>query len=61
MFACSKAKANSTIRRNTMVKEPILIVDDEKNIRLTMSQSLEPLKIPVRTAVNGEEALAKAS
>jgi tetratricopeptide (TPR) repeat protein len=40
-----------------MVKKPILIVDDEKNIRLTMFNALEPLKIPVRTAVNGEEAL----
>lgn len=42
-----------------MEKKPILIVDDEKNIRLTMSQSLEPLGIPVQTAVNGEEALKK--
>lgn len=42
-----------------MEKKPILVVDDEKNIRLTMSQSLEPLKIPVQTAVNGEEALQK--
>jgi DNA-binding NtrC family response regulator len=42
-----------------MEESPILIVDDEKNIRLTMSQSLEPLKIPLRTAVNGEEALQK--
>lgn len=42
-----------------MEKKPILVVDDEKNIRLTMSQSLEPLDIPVQTAVNGEEALRK--
>ncbi|WP_024336498.1 sigma-54-dependent transcriptional regulator [Desulfotignum balticum] len=42
-----------------MEKTPILIVDDEKNIRLTMSQSLEPLAVPVQTAVNGEEALQK--
>ncbi|MFO7667599.1 MAG: response regulator [Desulfobacterales bacterium] len=40
-----------------MEKKLILVVDDEKNIRLTMSQSLEPLGITVRTAVNGEEAL----
>ncbi|MDA8134732.1 MAG: response regulator [Desulfobacteraceae bacterium] len=40
-----------------MEKKNILIVDDEKNIRLTMSHSLEPLGIPIRTAVNGEEAL----
>ncbi|MCF8137887.1 MAG: response regulator [Desulfotignum sp.] len=42
-----------------MEKTPILIVDDEKNIRLTISQSLEPLAVPVETAVNGEEALQK--
>ena len=42
-----------------MEKKPILVVDDEKNIRLTMSQSLEPLDFPVLTAVNGEEALQK--
>jgi DNA-binding response OmpR family regulator len=37
---------------------PILVVDDEKNIRMTMSQSLEPLGFRVETAVNGEEALS---
>jgi len=42
-----------------MEKKSILVVDDEKNIRLTMSRSLESLGIPVQTAVNGEEALAK--
>jgi DNA-binding response OmpR family regulator len=42
-----------------MEKKPILVVDDEKNIRMTMSQSLRPLEIPVQTAVNGEEALQK--
>jgi DNA-binding response OmpR family regulator len=42
-----------------MQKKPILVVDDEKNIRLTMTQSLEPLSIAVQTAVNGEEALQK--
>ena len=40
-----------------MEKNSILVVDDEKNIRLTVSQSLESLNVPVRTAVNGEEAL----
>jgi len=40
-----------------MQKKAILVVDDEKNIRLTLSQSLETLEIPVQTAVNGEEAL----
>jgi len=38
---------------------PILVVDDEKNIRLTLSQSLESLGVEIRTAVNGEEALQK--
>ena len=42
-----------------MEKKKILIVDDEKNIRLTMSRALEPLEFPVQTAVNGEEALRK--
>ena len=42
-----------------MEKKSILIVDDEKNIRLTMSQSLEPLGMEVQTAVNGEEALQR--
>jgi DNA-binding response OmpR family regulator len=42
-----------------MEKNAILVVDDEKNIRLTLSQSLEPLGLPVQTAVNGEEALQK--
>lgn len=39
--------------------KPILVVDDEKNIRLTMVQSLEPLGMTVETAINGEEALQK--
>jgi len=42
-----------------MEKKTILVVDDEKNIRLTLSQSLEPLGLPVQTAVNGEEAVQK--
>jgi CheY-like chemotaxis protein len=37
----------------------VLIVDDEKNIRITLSMALEALKIPVDTAENGEEALQK--
>ncbi|MEJ2657730.1 MAG: response regulator [Desulfobacterales bacterium] len=40
-----------------MEKQAILVVDDEKNIRLTISQSLEPLDLPIRTAASGEEAL----
>ena len=52
-----------TLTRNhpeePMKKKSILVVDDEKNIRLTMAQSLEALDIPVHTAVNGEEALQK--
>jgi len=42
-----------------MVSKPILIVDDEKNIRLTLSQALETLSAEIDTAANGEEALAK--
>jgi len=37
----------------------VLIVDDERNIRLTLSMALEALNIPVDTAENGEEALQK--
>jgi DNA-binding response OmpR family regulator len=40
-----------------MERKAILVVDDEKNIRLTLSQSLEPLGMPVQTAANGEDAL----
>lgn len=42
-----------------MNKNLVLIVDDEKNIRLTMTQSLESINFTVQTAVNGEEALQK--
>jgi DNA-binding response OmpR family regulator len=37
----------------------VLIVDDEKNILLTLSQSLEVLQLETDTATNGEEALTK--
>ncbi len=42
-----------------MGTKPILIVDDEKNICLTLSQALEVLAAETDTALNGEEALAK--
>jgi DNA-binding response OmpR family regulator len=42
-----------------MISKPILIVDDEKNIRLTLSQALETLGAGIDTASNGEEALKK--
>lgn len=42
-----------------MNEKPVLVVDDERNIRLTISRSLEDLQLEVETAVNGEEALAK--
>jgi len=42
-----------------MSNRSVLIVDDEKNIRLTLSMALEKLNVPVDTAVNGEEALQK--
>jgi DNA-binding NtrC family response regulator len=41
------------------MSKPILIVDDEKNIRLTLSTALESLGIETDTAEDGEEALAK--
>ncbi|MBN1123598.1 MAG: response regulator [Sedimentisphaerales bacterium] len=37
----------------------ILIVDDEKNIRMTISQALSDMDVQTETAVNGEEALLK--
>lgn len=42
-----------------MKANKILIVDDEKNIRMTISQALEDMDIEIETAVSGEEALAK--
>jgi DNA-binding response OmpR family regulator len=42
-----------------MKARPVLIVDDEKNIRLTLSQSLESMGLGTDTAMDGEEALAK--
>jgi DNA-binding response OmpR family regulator len=40
-------------------RSSILIVDDEKNIRLTLSQALESPEAETDTASNGEEGLAK--
>jgi FixJ family two-component response regulator len=42
-----------------MSDRSVLIVDDEKNIRLTLSQALEKLNLPVDTADSGKEALKK--
>jgi FixJ family two-component response regulator len=42
-----------------MKTKSVLIVDDEKNIRLTLLRTLESMDLSVRTAVNGEEALDK--
>lgn len=42
-----------------MKANKVLIVDDEKNIRLTISQALADLDVQTDTAVNGEEALSK--
>lgn len=41
-----------------MERKSVLVVDDEKNIRLTMSRALEGIDVDVTTAINGEEALA---
>jgi DNA-binding NtrC family response regulator len=37
----------------------ILIVDDENNIRLTLTQALQTLGVEIDTAANGEEAVEK--
>jgi DNA-binding NtrC family response regulator len=42
-----------------MSERRVLVVDDEKNIRLTLTQSLRSLDLETDTAVNGEEALSK--
>jgi DNA-binding response OmpR family regulator len=42
-----------------MKEKSILIVDDEKNIRLTLSQALETLDVQTDTAADGGEALIK--
>lgn len=42
-----------------MAQRRILIVDDEKNIRLMLTQALASDETRVETAVNGEEALQK--
>jgi len=42
-----------------MIEKPILVVDDEKNIRLTLVEALSSLQTEIDTAINGEEALAK--
>jgi DNA-binding NtrC family response regulator len=44
-----------------MIGKPVLIVDDEKNIRLTLSIAIENMGLEIDTAMNGEEALAKLS
>jgi len=36
-----------------MKDKSVLIVDDEKNIRLTLSQALEVLEVETDTAANG--------
>jgi DNA-binding response OmpR family regulator len=42
-----------------MATKSILVVDDERNIRLTLSRALESPDWSVQTAVNGEEGLQK--
>ena len=42
-----------------MPEKTILIVDDEKNVRTTLSQALEDLGRPLASAVNGEDALRR--
>jgi DNA-binding NtrC family response regulator len=42
-----------------MDKKPALVVDDERNIRLTFSETMTQMGFDTRTASNGEEALTK--
>lgn len=42
-----------------MGKKTVLVVDDEKNIRLTFSETMTQMGFDTRTASNGEEALTK--
>ncbi|RQV98921.1 response regulator [bacterium] len=42
-----------------MEQKNVLIVDDEKNIRLTLSQALSAIDLNPESAMNGEEALDK--
>jgi DNA-binding NtrC family response regulator len=42
-----------------MNRGSVLIVDDEKNIRLTLAMALETLNLQVEMAAHGEEALQK--
>ena len=41
------------------MKKKVLIIDDEKNIRLTLSESLETVNYEVDTAVDGEHGINK--
>jgi DNA-binding NtrC family response regulator len=43
----------------TTEKQRLLIVDDEKNIRLTLTHTLEMAGYEIETAINGEDALAQ--
>ncbi len=46
-------------KETSMRDKPILIVDDEKNIRLTLSRSWEALGVETDSAEDGKEALVK--
>jgi DNA-binding NtrC family response regulator len=47
------------MKATKMKAKKVLIVDDEKNIRMTISQSMADINVETDTAVNGEEALSK--
>lgn len=42
-----------------MKSDRVLLVDDERNIRLTLTRALEDMGLEVETAASGEEALAR--
>ncbi len=47
------------MKKTSVRGKPVLIVDDEKNIRLTLSTSLETLGLETDSAEDGREALVK--
>ena len=49
----------SLMENDPVLRVPVLLVDDERNIRLTVSQTLEDMGLTVHTVSNGEEALKR--
>src|SRR5207253_136254 len=54
----SPAPSRPTPTRMSLPLPPVLVVDDEKNMRLSLKTVLEDERYPVRTVESAEEALA---